>query len=191
MRSPGDYSQLDDVALLKRSKRDADAFHEIYSRYVVTIDGWLRQRSADGHVAAELTAETFAQAWYSRKRFKDTGEASVIRWLFGIARNVMLTYNHKEKVHTSATSRLRMELRSLDQSQMDQTTELDAELALQLELLPAEQRAALELRVIEDLSYAQIAERLGCSENAARLRVSRSLGAMRERLTIEAVPTTS
>ena len=41
--------------------------------------------------------------------------------------------------------------------------------------LPAEQRRALELRVIEQLDYEEVAGRLGCSQNAARLRVSRGL----------------
>ena len=41
--------------------------------------------------------------------------------------------------------------------------------------LPDEQRAALELRVIDELPYPTVAERLGCAEAAARQRVSRGL----------------
>ncbi len=41
--------------------------------------------------------------------------------------------------------------------------------------LPSEQRRALELRVIEQLDYDEVAGRLGCSQNAARLRVSRGV----------------
>jgi RNA polymerase sigma-70 factor (ECF subfamily) len=48
--------------------------------------------------------------------------------------------------------------------------------------LPEDQRAALELRAIDQLPYAEVAERLGCTENAARLRVSRALGAIRGEL---------
>ena len=41
--------------------------------------------------------------------------------------------------------------------------------------LPAEQRRALELRIVHELPYEAVAGRLGCSQNAARLRVSRAL----------------
>jgi RNA polymerase sigma-70 factor (ECF subfamily) len=44
--------------------------------------------------------------------------------------------------------------------------------------LPAEQRRALELRVMHGLPYDAVAGRLGCSTNAARLRVSRALRAL-------------
>ena len=44
--------------------------------------------------------------------------------------------------------------------------------------LPAEQRRALELRVVQQLDYDEVAGRLGCSQNAARLRVSRALRAL-------------
>jgi len=36
-------------------------------------------------------------------------------------------------------------------------------------------REALELRVVEDRPYSEVASRLGCTQQAARLRVSRAL----------------
>ena len=47
-----------------------------------------------------------------------------------------------------------------------------------LRALPADQRRALELRVVHQLPYDAVAGRLGCSQNAARLRVSRALRAI-------------
>ena len=44
--------------------------------------------------------------------------------------------------------------------------------------LPLEQRRALELRVLQELDYEEVAGALGCSQNAARLRVSRALRAL-------------
>ena len=48
-------------------------------------------------------------------------------------------------------------------------------LHIAVEGLPSPQRRALELRVVQQLSYDEVAGRLGCSQNAARLRVSRAL----------------
>jgi len=51
-------------------------------------------------------------------------------------------------------------------------------LAAAVRLLPPDQRAALELRVVQQLDYDEVAGRLGISQNAARLRVSRALRAL-------------
>jgi len=51
-------------------------------------------------------------------------------------------------------------------------------LKLAMRALPSEQRRALELRIIEQLDYEEVAGQLGCSQNAARLRVSRGLRAL-------------
>jgi RNA polymerase sigma factor (sigma-70 family) len=48
-----------------------------------------------------------------------------------------------------------------------------------LEDLPTEQRTALELRVLEDLSYAGVASRLSITPESARTRVHRALSALR------------
>ncbi|MEP6893552.1 MAG: sigma-70 family RNA polymerase sigma factor, partial [Gaiellaceae bacterium] len=60
---------------------------------------------------------------------------------------------------------------------------LDAErggpvLVAALDTLPVSQRRALELRVIEERPYRQVAKALGCSQVAARIRVTRALGSL-------------
>ena len=54
-------------------------------------------------------------------------------------------------------------------------SELGPALHSAVEGLPSPQRRALELRVVQQLSYDEVAGKLGCTENAARLRVSRAL----------------
>jgi RNA polymerase sigma-70 factor (ECF subfamily) len=48
--------------------------------------------------------------------------------------------------------------------------------------LPAGQREALELRVLQERDYRDVAASLGVTEVAARLRVMRALGALSRRL---------
>jgi RNA polymerase sigma factor (sigma-70 family) len=58
-----------------------------------------------------------------------------------------------------------------------------------LETLVPEQREALRLRVVLELDYAAVAERLGISQQAARARVSRGLRALAGSLDVaEGVP---
>jgi RNA polymerase sigma factor (sigma-70 family) len=60
--------------------------------------------------------------------------------------------------------------------------ELGDELAEALHALPPEQRAAVELRIVGDRSYAEVAAALSISEPTARARVSRGLRALAREL---------
>ena len=78
-----------DAELLRRSSTDAGAFRELYDRHAVAVHAFHLRRCRDPHAAQDLTAETFAQAWLSRGRFRDGAGGSAGPWLFGIARNVL------------------------------------------------------------------------------------------------------
>nr|WP_253945346.1 sigma-70 family RNA polymerase sigma factor [Nocardioides sp. zg-DK7169] len=60
------------------------------------------------------------------------------------------------------------------------TEELDPWLLAALGRLSPHQRAAVVLRVLEDLDHAEIAARLGCSVGTARSHLSRGLARLRE-----------
>ena len=53
--------------------------------------------------------------------------------------------------------------------------------------LPPAQRQAVELRVVDELGYDEIAVAMDCSEQSARLRVSRGLRRLRSQLDCEEV----
>jgi RNA polymerase sigma-70 factor, ECF subfamily len=53
-----------------------------------------------------VTAEVFARAWLSRRRFRDEGDGSAFPWLYGIARNVLLDSLRKRRVEQAARMRL-------------------------------------------------------------------------------------
>ena len=138
-------------------------------------------------IACELTAETFAQAALSLRRFEDPGGGSASPWLFGIAKNLLRRYYDRERVHRSARRRLGMPERQQDPNlarveERDRAERMRPSLVAALSTLPPAQRRALELRVIQELPYDQVAESLACTEGAARIRVSRALGSLSERL---------
>jgi RNA polymerase sigma-70 factor (ECF subfamily) len=60
--------------------------------------------------------------------------------------------------------------------------ELRALLSGELSRLSTQQRRALELRIVQERSYAEVACALGISELAARARVSRGLRALAQAL---------
>jgi RNA polymerase sigma factor (sigma-70 family) len=161
--------------------RDPAAFAELYDRHAPGLARWLARRS-NADAAQELLAETFAQAWISQRRYRPE-RASVEAWLFGIAQHLLLGYYRRLAVEDRARRRLGVTV--LPPAHEDDAVErLDAlaladELGRALASLPMKVREAVLLRVVEQLDYAELAERLGCSQQAARSRVSRGLRALR------------
>jgi RNA polymerase sigma factor (sigma-70 family) len=168
-----------DAGLVRAANRDPDAFLCLYVRHSPSIHRWFRARVSDDEAALDLTAETFARALASLGRFRpDAG--SFRAWLFGIAENQLLVYLRERRVETAARAKLGIPLGPYGGELEDAERRLVAEarrteLARALDTLPDQQRAALELRVLEQLPYEEIGSRLGCSTGAARVRVTRAL----------------
>jgi RNA polymerase sigma-70 factor, ECF subfamily len=172
-----------DSSLLAAARTDPHAFRELYERYATRIHAFHLARCRDEHSAHDLTAETFAQAWLSRRRFRDEAGGSAGPWLFAIARHVLLTTVRRGRLEQSACERLGM-LDALDRPASPEPAEtwLDG-LHQALADLPEGQREAIELRVVDDLDYDGVAERLDTTPAAARVRVHRGLAALRNLLT--------
>ena len=79
-----------DASLLAAARRDPDAFGKLYERYAETVNEYFVRRTRSRETAFDLTAETFAQAWLVRTRFRDEAGGSAAPWIYGIARNVLL-----------------------------------------------------------------------------------------------------
>jgi RNA polymerase sigma factor (sigma-70 family) len=173
-----------DAALLTAACADPAAFSELYGRYVEGVHGYFARRTGDEHAAFDLTAETFAQAWLMRARFRDEADGSAGPWLFGIARNVLLMSLRRGRLEQRAVQRLGIAER-LDGVYEPATVVPDPRWAdgsdELLDALPPAQREAVRLRVLQDLAYEQVAVALGTSAAAARVRVHRGLALLRER----------
>ena len=173
-----------DAELLLAARQDPQAFRELYERYAVWIRSWFLRHTGSESAALDLTAETFAQAFGAARRFRDEADGSAAPWLFGIGRNLLRQYHKHNRIETAARARLGIPLAFAECEEYDRVDERDEAVVLAPRLrralggLPTEQRRALQLRVVHQLPYEEVAGRLGCSQNAARLRVSRALRAL-------------
>ena len=170
-----------DEELLTRSVSRPDLFAAFYHRHAENILGFFARRTLDPHVAADLTAETFAEAFASRRRFRTRGEGSAKGWLFAVARHQLSHYQRRRAVESRWRERTGMppvEITREDEERIDELIDFEQvgrELARHLGTLKHDQREALQLRIVEGRSYAEIAVRVGCSEDVVRARVSRGL----------------
>jgi RNA polymerase sigma-70 factor, ECF subfamily len=163
---------------------DDERFSALYRATAQDLVVFFARRTYDAEAAADLMAETFARAYLGRRRFRGSTEEAARAWLFGIARRRFAMYVRRGKAERRALRRLGLErpqLVELDYARIEELAGLDAmreTLAEHVSRLAPAQRSALELRVVRELPYPDVADRLGISEQAARARVSRALRAL-------------
>jgi RNA polymerase sigma-70 factor (ECF subfamily) len=169
-----------DAELIRSSVGDVDAFAELYDRHAPSVLAYFVRRTGCAQTAADLTAETFAAAFSSRRRFRDVG-APARAWLFTIAARQLSRFIRTEQVASRARRRLGIAPIDHDPADLDRVERLvdlepvRAALADAVAALPPSQADAVRLRIDDQLPFAEVARRLGCSEVAARVRVSRAL----------------
>jgi RNA polymerase sigma factor (sigma-70 family) len=167
---------------------DADDIADLYARHAREIVGFFARRTYDPEVAVDLMAETFAIVVAERRRFRGDDREAARAWLYGIARHQFSGWVRRAKVERSALRRLGIASPQLSDTELDRIVEmagvadLRREVTEQLSELSADHRTVLQLRIIEELPYDAVAERLGVTEQTARARVSRALRALNHAL---------
>jgi RNA polymerase sigma-70 factor (ECF subfamily) len=168
----------DEALLLSGELEDFGLF---YDRYVTALLAFFQRRTGDPEAAADLTAETFAAAMVSRRRYKPKG-ATAAGWLFAIAHHKLTDFRRRGSAESRMRARLGMEPVPVGAEDAEMIRWLGDEVAsAMVEELPADQRDAIRAHVLEDRDYADIARSERLSEATVRKRVSRGLRVLRER----------
>ncbi len=144
-------------------------FHELYQRYAQDIYRfayWLCGNSQD---AEDITSETFVRALTTAGEIKaDT----VKGYLLTIAKNLAFKRTHREKRFSPINPDMR-EPSAGPEQQVETSLELENVLGF-LQTLPEVDRAALILRLQDELSYEEIANALEISLSAAKVKIHRA-----------------
>lgn len=130
-------------------------------------------------------AETFARALEFVASY-DPRRGRPEQWLFGIARNLLMSSFRTGRVESAARARLGMPTLVIDDHAAETIAKLtalaDQDVQAELALLPEHQRHAIHAHVIEERGYEEIACELRRSEAVVRQRVSRGLRTLRTRM---------
>lgn len=149
-----------------------DSMEQMYRKHSRMIYAFLLSRTGEASLAEELTQETFYQAVKSLDNFK--GQSSASTWLCGIANNVWLAHLRKQKRSGEILSSDQNETfltSSSSESPEDRYIRKTDNLTLMqaLHKIKEPMREVLYLRLMGDLSFREIGQIMGQSENWARV----------------------
>jgi RNA polymerase sigma-70 factor, ECF subfamily len=174
-------------AELIRIASDPDAFEDFYREHLEAVQRFVARRVDDPYLAADLTADVFLAAIDSAHAYRP-GRVEPIAWLYGIARNVVAGERRRSGREQRATRRLPASAELIEADDLARLHErIDAEAASRrlyaaMDRLSEGERAVLELVVLEGLSASEAAKALGIRPVAARVRLHRARGRLRQEL---------
>ena len=169
------YAALSKTILVEKSRNgDADAFAELYRRYLSPVYRFIFRRvCGDVAVAEDLTSQVFLEVLNSLSGYRERGQ--FVAWLFTITRRRVA-----DRYRTFETDSLEdVPEALLGISDGLEQRENMARLKQLLATLDEEKRELLQLRFSAELSFADIAAVLGRREAAVKMSLYRVLDGLR------------
>lgn len=157
---------------------EEDAFAALYRAHAAEVWRFARRRCASADEAADATADTFAVAWRRRHDLPPADEARL--WLLGAARRVLANHHRSARRRAGLDERLAAVPRAPGPADPADLVDDADPLWAALASLPADQRDLLVMRAWDGLAVTEIAALLGCTPNAASIRLTRA----RDRLAV-------
>lgn len=151
---------------------------EVYRQYAQTVYRYLLSLTHEVNLAEELTQETFYQAIRSSDRYNETCALST--WLCAIAKNVLHTYRRKHPPVDSIDDIADSSLSAHSAETEAVKSEDRVELFRKLHNLSEPYREIIYLRTFGGLSFKEIGEIHGKTENWARVTFYRGKNIMRK-----------
>jgi len=154
---------------------EAEAFEALYALYYQPIARYLTQLCGSPEQAEELAQETFVRAYTGLLTFRH--EATVATWLFRIARNLYLNSQRRQQaapIDAAQWQAIPDQSGYGDPDLHIAATEQRAAIRVALEQLPEPHRSILLLRDGAGLSYVEVADVIGISVAAVRMKLFRA-----------------
>ena len=191
----------DTELMLRYQKGEVRAFEYLLDRYQGPIFNFILRSVRSRALAEELTQETFVRVIKNAQKYKK--KAKFTTWLYTIARNICIDQSRRAKHRKTESLDKKLGQGESSQTLLDRMSdnqpspahassnkELQSSLLAALDTLGDEQREVFVLRQIQQLSFKEIAEVVGVSENTIKSRMRYALEKLRLELA-ELAPTTT
>lgn len=173
---------LEDHSLMLRVKDgEVEKLNLLYKRYSRRLFGFFYGMTKDGATSEDLVQNVFMRILKYKHTYSSSGDFEV--WAFQMARNVHKDHYRKNKRYAFQEDMNPYEEQLSDAGNMEVDMEKSDELNYlkkALESLTPEKRELIELVRFQKIKYAKVAELLGASESAIKVRVHRVLKELRE-----------
>lgn len=180
MSNPADPSQVEiarEQELIARAQKgDRAAFAALLREHQDEVYTLARRLVGDPHLASDVAQEALIRAWRALPRFR--GDARLSTWLYRITVNTAWTHKERAGRHRSTSIDDHVEVAAPvgpDHPEVaGEILELRGRLRLALDRLPDPQREVVVLKDIYGWSHAEIADSMGISVTAAKVRLHRA-----------------
>ena len=174
------HTLTDNALMLKVKAGDLDKLGLLYERHKRRVFGFFYNMNGNASLSEDLVQNVFMRML----KYKHTygGEGSFMAWMFRTARNVNYDHYKKSKKRSGqkeiATVAYKIEDSERLEWKMDKKEDITL-LQKAMNLLSPERREILVLSKLKEMRYSEIAEILGCSEGAAKVKAHRALKELR------------
>lgn len=155
---------------------EIDAFEMLVQQFQGDIYAWIVRIVRDAGVAEDLTVETLLRVYQAHHRFRPDGNFAA--WARRIATNLALDHVRRKRPEQS----LLTEPAGVPPPDRLLQRETREKIQEAFRRLPAKLQVAATLALVEEQSYDEIADALGISVGAVKLRVFRAIRILRKRL---------
>lgn len=159
---------------------DASAFDALYRRHSRRIYSYLIKRLSRIQDAEEIHQAVFFK--FHRCRDQYDSKYPVLQWLFVISKTTLFDFFRKQGRQVPEWEGTKEEIKSFENLPTEENASA-AGATVSLDGLSVTQKNAVQWRFLDDLTYEEIAGRLGKSETSARQTVSRAIRTLRKTFT--------
>ena len=161
---------------------DREAFAQLVLFYNESLYRWVARLTGNSHAAEDLVQDTFVRAYQAITRLRP--DTNLKAWLFRIAHNAYANWVRNRKGKNSLLPNDVLDTQA-GPEELAQENETSRRLQQAIDKLPEEWKAALLLRIQEDMAFREMAIALGTTEETARWRVYKARQKLMETLEIK------
>lgn len=177
--------ELPDRLLDRFRQGDIDAFETLFRQHQRAVFSWILRIVRNPATAEELTVEAFWRIYRAHARLDPA--RGFEGWARRVATHTAIDFLRKQRPETELLPEQAADLAAPTLGDPAVAAEIRRKTALAFTRLPPKLRVAATLAVIEDLPHREVAEALGITTAAVKLRVFRAVRLLRKDLTQQGV----
>jgi len=173
----------DEKLIVKLKEGDSSAFDEVVTTYQSMVINVCYGFTGNREDAEDIAQDVFIKVWEKIQSFKS--ESSLKTWIYRIAVNTSLNFIRKQKFHAlleNLDNAFSFATKGPDPEEADREKEQKNRVREAIRLLPKNQRIAITLKNMRDLSYHEIAEIMEATVSSVESLIFRAKKNLRKKL---------